>query len=391
MFPRIREVHVRNYRSIAQAVVRLSDLTLLVGVNGSGKSNFVDAVAFVQEALSDSLTRAFQVRGGVDSVCRKGRGTGEKLGIRLIIDLGPDLVADYAFEIMPMRIRFAVVTERCLVRHRSGTTHGFAVRDGNFVEEISGIRPRLEHDRLALYAAAAAEEFRPLYDFLTNIRTYRIDPARIGALQEAEPGFSLSKDGGNAAFVLEMLQEHVPESFARISRLIASVADGITWVGAIASEPWRAVGFEEEDAFFEASSMSEGTLRLLGLLLAAYQPQTPSVLMIEEPEVAIHPAAAEVVMSVLLDASKRGQVLVTTHSPDIVDFEDLSDDSVRVVTKDRAGTRISPVSASSRQAIRERLYSPGELLRSDELNADAELSRNADLFGPPARTLGEAA
>ena len=112
-------------------------------------------------------------------------------------------------------------------------------------------------------------------------------------------------------------------------------------------------------------------------------------------QAAIHPAAAEIVMAVLLDAARRMQVVVTTHSPDILDEKSLSDDAIRVVTKENGATSIAPVSASSRRSIRERLYSPGELLRIDELQADvaaaADRSRGASLFGPPVHTLGEAA
>ena len=71
--------------------------------------------------------------------------------------------------------------------------------------------------------------------------------------------------------------------------------------------------------------MSDGTLRVLGLFLAAYQAGHPSVLGIEEPEATVHPAMAEVVTEVLLDAAHDQQVLVTTHSPDILDYKELKD------------------------------------------------------------------
>jgi energy-coupling factor transporter ATP-binding protein EcfA2 len=146
---------------------------------------------------------------------------------------------------------------------------------------------------------------------------------------------------------------------------------------------------------FMAANMSEGTLRVLGFLLAAYQPVLPSVLVIEEPEANIHPAAAEVVTSVLMDVSRRSQVLVTTHSPEVLDYDDVSDDVFRVVAKADGRTAIAPVSAGSRQVIRDHLYSPGELLRINELGADLiaakELSDGVDVFGPPARRIGEAA
>jgi hypothetical protein len=98
------------------------------------------------------------------------------------------------------------------------------------------------------------------------------------------------------------------------------------------------------------------------------------------------------VIQVLMDAAKERQVLVTTHSPDILDYKELTDAQIRVVTKKHGGTVIAPVSASGRQAIREHLYTPGELLRADELNPDLEVAELAaqqlNLFGGPV--IGEA-
>ncbi len=160
---------------------------------------------------------------------------------------------------------------------------------------------------------------------------------------------------------------------------------------------YRAVGQKETLRFeqdvglkrpwtFGPLNMSDGTLRVLGLLLAVYQPRQHSVVMIEEPEATVHPAAAEVVFQVLQDAANEKQVLLTTHSPDILDQKGLTDDQIRVVTMEQGQTMISPVSASSRKAIRERLYTPGELLRVDELSPDLDeaerMAEQLDLFSP---------
>jgi predicted ATPase len=396
VIPRIREVHIRNYKSISQAVVQLSDLTLLVGPNGSGKSNFVDALAFAQECLSESVESALRSRGGFGAVRHRSAACSGPLGLRFVLDLGPEIIADYAFEIAGEDDgSFRIARERCVVSHRDDPVYEFAVADGRFEQEIPGIRPAVEPDRLALYAASATEEFREVYHFLTRISTYAIDPLEVGQLQDPSPGLVLSPDGSNAASVLKRLAEVAPDSFARVSDLLARVVPGITKIRSVRfGRRFTTIAFVEdgtapgESMEFHALSMSEGTLRLLGLLLAVYQTATPSVLIVEEPEVAIHPAAAEIVMSVLLDAAKRTQVLVTTHSPDILDDKAIHDEMIRIITKSRGQTIISPVSESSRMAIRERLYSPGELLRSNELNADeSSPPRVANLFG----TLGEAA
>jgi predicted ATPase len=394
VIPRIREVHIRNYKSISQAVVQLSDLTLLVGPNGSGKSNFVDALAFAQECLSESVESALRSRGGFGAVRHRNAGSTDPLGLRFVLDLGPDEVADYAFEVAGEEDgSFRIGRERCVVS-QGGTEHDFTVADGKFEKEIPGIRPVVEPDRLALYAASATEEFRGVYEFLTQISAYEIDPLLVGELQAPDPGSALTRTGSNSAWVLERLGEENPASFERVSTLLSRVIPGVRNVRSVPFPRFKMIGFVEDGAApgeeleFAALNMSDGTLRLLGLLLAVYQPRTPSVLAFEEPETAIHPGAAEVVLSILVDAAKRTQVLVTTHSPDILDDKSVSDEMIRIVTKVNGRTIITPVAESSRRAIRERLYSPGELLRSNELNAgESSPPRVANLFG----TLGEAA
>lgn len=402
-FPKIREVHIRNYKSIEQAVVRLGDLTVLIGTNGSGKSNFVDALSFVRDCVADSVEQAVSRRGGYAAIVWRHGSSRGPVGIRVVIDFPAGDVADYGIELSHEGdFQSFYVDERCVVTRPGGHVDSFLVADGVFIEEIPGIRPVIEPGHLALFAASAAPEYRDVYAFLGSIRAYGIVPEKVSELQAPGAGLQLVPDGSNAASVLRRLEETDPDRFERVAELVKALVPGVTAIGI---QPFggqfETVRFDEVGSTpelsvsFMAASMSQGTLRVLGFLLAAYQPLAPSVLVIEEPEANIHPAAAEVVTSVLIDASRRAQVLVTTHSPEVLDYDDLSDDVFRVVAKTDGQTAIAPVSAASRQVIRDHLYSPGELLRINELSADLvtarELSDGMDVFGPPARRIGEAA
>lgn len=399
MMRRIREIQIKNYKSIAQAVVRLGDFTALVGHNGVGKSNFVDALAFVQECLADSIELAFKNRGGIGAVRRQSGGHPTHIGIRVSVDLDADTVADYSFEIAAKpKERFRVAKERCAITRLFGPTDSFLVKRGTFQEEIPGLRPQVAPDRLALFAASATEEYRPLYDFLTAMRTYSIAPEQLRELQEPNPGTLLTRNGSNAAAVLKRLKDEDDGSYTRVCNLLAKIVRGLHEVD------HRAVGHRETLQFkqdvglkhpwkFDALNMSDGTLRMLGLLLAVYQPDTPPVVAIEEPEATVHPAASDVLTGILVDAARRSQVLVTTHSPDILDHKELRDDQVRVVTKEDGRTLIAPLAATSRQAIRDHLYTPGELLRMDELEPDVDEAekdaRQLKLFGKPAEPVAQ--
>ena len=310
--------------------------------------------------------------------------------------MGNGVSADYAFEIAAKPTeRFSIAHERCSILRFMKEESRFEVRNGEFSDEIPGIRPKVSPDRLALFVASATEEFRPVYDFLTSMRFYSVVPGRLRELQEPDPGDHLKRDGSNAAAVLKRLRDEPKgsERYDRLCRLLSQVVEGLRKV------EYRPVGQKETLQFkqdvglkypwtFDALNMSDGTLRVLGLLLAVYQPGDHSVVAIEEPEATIHPGATELVIEVLMDASNERQILVTTHSPDILDTRDLSDAQIRVVTMEQSRTLIAPVSKSSRDAIRNRLYTAGELLRSGELGPDLaaarESARQFNLFGPTA-------
>jgi predicted ATPase len=403
VIPCVREVHLRNFRSIEHAVVRLADLTVLVGSNGSGKTNFVDALAFVRECLSSSVETALGRRGGFNQLCY-GFAAAEdrRVGLRVVVELDEQTVADYAFELVQRNQgEVEVAEERCVISVGGEERHQFDVRGGAFLEPITGLQSAIEPDRLALYAASATRQFRPLYDFLTGIRPYSIDPESLRGLRDVGTGLSLEPDGGNAAAVFAYLRDHYPERFQRVRSVLKSVVPDIELVDGATVGGKQFLLFAErtgsEDVFpLAASGVSDGTLRMLGLLLAVYQPSTATVLLIEEPEATIHPAAVDAVVAVLLDASKRSQVLLTTHSADLLDYKHIPEGAIRVVSRGGGhGTAVAPLANSSREAIRKRLYSPGELLRADELNPDIaaaeSLSRHTPLFGAPVRTVGEAA
>jgi AAA15 family ATPase/GTPase len=137
--------------------------------------------------------------------------------------------------------------------------------------------------------------------------------------------------------------------------------------------------------------MSDGTLRVLGILVALFQEghgtqKRVPLVGIEEPEIALHPAAAGVLLDGLQDASETTQVIVTSHSPDLLDDKNLDVDSILAVEAHDGNTAIAPVDDASRSALRDKLYTTGELLRRDQLQPDPtsvisdEKVRQLDLF-----------
>ncbi|MFL6201819.1 MAG: AAA family ATPase [Thermoanaerobaculia bacterium] len=392
MFPRIRQVQIRNYKSLGHVVADLAPFTALVGANGAGKSNFVDALTFARDCVSLSLDSALSSHRGLAIVPRWQDLDSAELGLRFLIDLPGEKMADYGFEIALGREKpLRVMRERCTIQGPGSEEIGFEVDQGTFVRKIPGIRPKLSPDRLALLAASGTDEFRPIYDFLSSMRSYSIEPGNLGRWQELDSGEALWPDARNAAAVLESLQEKGPDRYERVLQLLSLAVPGIRNIKFEGPSRDKAllvflqdIGLDAPARFF-GMEMSEGTLRILGLLLAVYQLHPTSLIVIEEPEATVHPAVAELIVQVLLDAARDRQVLITTHSPDILDSKELTDEQIRIVTSRKGRTTIAPLSLSSRQAVREHLYTPGELLRSNELTPDLEQTEPAsgqqDLFG----------
>jgi len=115
--------------------------------------------------------------------------------------------------------------------------------------------------------------------------------------------------------------------------------------------------------------MSDGTLRAFGILLALFQKSAPAIVVIEEPETSLHPAAAAAIMEALRNASEDKQIIVSTHSPEILDMADAAEDELRVVTWQKGLTSIGAVEGAARESLRTHLASAGELLRMRILDA----------------------
>jgi len=397
----LQKVALQNYKSIETCNVSLHPLTLVVGPNGSGKSNFVDALRLVSDSLRTTLEHALRERGGIKEVRRRSRGHPTHFGIRLDFLLHGKVSASYAFEVGALpKGAFRVQREECYVLKSSQQSIAtfFVVENGVLKDASTDMRSKVEPDRLYLTVVSALSEFRAVYDALSRMGFYNLNPEKIRELQEPDAGELLARDGNNITSVLRRLRSEDPGKVKRIERYLEAVVPGI-----VGAEP-RQLGPKETLLFrqtvvgdknpwqFMASSMSDGTLRVLGVLVAALQANgkqraTIPLVGIEEPELAVHPGATTVLLDALREASLRTQILLTTHSPDLLDNESVTPDMILSVTSHLGVTRIAEVDEATRTSIRKRLYTAGELLRLGQIEPDSKalnrVPKQINLFGPP--------
>jgi AAA domain, putative AbiEii toxin, Type IV TA system len=284
---------------------------------------------------------------------------------------------------------FRITHEECLVRATAGSTvHSYTVRDGSLVESSEQIMPPVASDRLYLVAAAGIDPFRPVFDGLAGINVYNLNPDAMRNLQKPEAGELLKRDGSNVASVIERLRRDQPKTKQRIEDYLSRVVEGVAGVDRRGLGAWETVEFRQRVAgdespwTFQASSMSDGTLRALGVLvsLLAGNPALASPVGVEEPEMALHPAAAGLLLDALRDAAASRQVLVTTHSPDLLDSPGIAPSELLAVRSDGGISLINEVDAGGQRALRESLYTPGELLRVDQLIPATDAGHPLDLF-----------
>lgn len=124
--------------------------------------------------------------------------------------------------------------------------------------------------------------------------------------------------------------------------------------------------------WFDAAQESDGTLRVAGMLTALLQDPTLAVLGIEEPELTVHPGAIPLICDFIRQASKNSQIILTTHSPELLEHFDV--DEIRVVERRQGETTVAPLDANQRELVRKHLLTLGEMLRTEGLKQQIELA-----------------
>ena len=327
---------------------------------------------------------------------RRSSGRPTHFGIRLEFELA-ESTGHFAFNVgAKMGGGHEIQQEECsVVPKGQDRGHHYRVDRGSVSSSSFDPAPAAAADRLYLVNASGIGAFRPVYDALSGMGFYSLSPSAIRDLQAPDPRELLSHNGSNIASVLGRLAVRSPGVKRRIEEYLGKVVPGVTQVDRKAVGPRETlqfrqrVGSAEYPWRFYASSMSDGTLRACGVLVSLFQGVggshlERSLVGIEEPEIALHPAAAGVLVDGLCDAAQHVQILVTSHSADLLDSNDIPDESILTVTAEHGESRIGPLDEVGRSVLKDRLYTAGELLRMNQLDPDPALSRlhldQTDLF-----------
>ena len=371
----LAKLTLKRFRSFPAGAVEFANPTFLVGRNGSGKSNLADAFAFLAEAMASPLQAVFDRRGGISAVGNRSsaRGRPADLGLRVVLD-SEGLLASYAFEIRATKNHgFEVLREQCITQPETGSRNWFDRGPLGFHSSSPSLQPAPESNALALPLVGGDTRFGGVLQSLSGMQVCRIEPATLREMQDPDGGARLRPGGQNAASVLREIARESSNDWETLLELLKYLIPGTVAVKPKPQGNKLALEFTQdwglrEPVRFQAYNMSDGTLRALGLLAAVFQRPTPSVLVIEEPEATIHPGALGSILDLLHLASRRMQVVVTTHSPDVLDAKWIKDRHLRIVSWDKGATHVGTLSESAKQSLRDHLMGAGEMLRANVLS-----------------------
>jgi predicted ATPase len=398
----LKRLILLNFKSVASASIDFGPFTFLVGRNGSGKSNIADALAFLSEITEWPIQTVFNRRGGQLSVAHRTppglpRLPNASIDFGLSVEfenvdgLNSSLQAEkvnvrYSFLLSIGRFSFAVRREQCIVTPKTGGRSWF-YRDGpKFSSSVEFLNDNkisfVSSDALALPFVGGIPLFAAATMAMRSMAVYSIDPGKLREFQDPDAGRRLLSDGSNAASVLSGIKSD-SVAFRRLFEILSTVVPDLQRVRPQTIGRKQHLRFyqqwsEGQRLGFDAFNMSDGTLRAFGILLALFQTGAPSLLMIEEPETSLHPAATAAIVETLRNESSRSQIIISTHSPEVLDLASPERDDFRVVTWSKGRTRIGSVSGAAKTSLQQHLASPGELFRMRILDAPPLFTSLAD-------------
>lgn len=378
---RVRELRASNYRSLSDdVVVPFGDLTALVGPNGSGKSNVLDIFRFLREALTFGLEPAVSKRLGITRLRRVAPTKPRAIKVGVDLEAPNEWSASYDLQLNAAKGASYRVEKEKLHISTGGEESVFLEVDGGRVRAApSGLAPRASENELVLPGLAGDPHIRPVVEALRSIRVHSIFPRELSQPQPVGVAPPLDDIGSNWCAVMKAMDH---SAIRELALAMERVTGDITNVRVESAGGYYTAEFEHQldnvTRWFSAGQESDGTLRLAGILTALLQSPAPPLIGIEEPELTINPGLLPLLFDYLKAASSRTQVVITTHSPDLLDM--LPIDNVLAVQRVNGASFVGQVSRDQREIVRSDLLSPGGLLRTGGIRPQGPERNLFDLF-----------
>ncbi|MDN5843507.1 MAG: AAA family ATPase [Alcaligenaceae bacterium] len=350
----ISRLVLRGYKSIAECDLELGRLNILIGANGAGKSNFIGFFRLISRILDQQLQAAVGLAGGPDALLYFGRKETEELRAELYFGNN-----GYRFTLRPTQDNRMMFYREALWWNMHGDWRPASGHFESYAESQKGRTLIYQH------VVPAMRSWR-LYHFHDTSGS-----ALVKQVHNINDNDYLRDDARNLAAFLLRLKNHHEEHYQRIIKSIRLVAP---FFGDFHLRPtvdnkekiqleWTEQGQDEP---FSASALSDGTLRFICLATVLLQPEEfmPKAVLIDEPELGLHPFAISVLAGLIKSASQEHQLIVSTQSVELINEFDAED---LIVVDKRGGS--STFKRPDTEALTEWLaeYSLGDLWKKNLL------------------------
>ena len=312
----IEQVCIRNYKSMKDADVKLGHLNVLIGSNGVGKSNFISFFELVNAILNKRLGSYVVKRGGFDRFLYQGQKHSKSMGA--LIDFANTNA--FFFCLKP------TIENKAYIDY-SGDF--FNTKKEQTKDYKNLWNKTLWDNAVEESGILESKEWRAKYlrDFLKSFIVYHFQDTSITSSMRAEcnigDNMALRHDASNLAAYLFRLQNNEPQSFRLIEGVIRSIVP--YFKGFILRENPNKQGYitleweeRDSDTYLDANSFSDGTLRFIALATLLLQPNLPDTIIIDEPELGLHPTAINKFAAMVRRASQKAQIILATQSVNLV-------------------------------------------------------------------------
>jgi predicted ATPase len=345
---------IHGYKSIAQCDLSLGRLNVLIGANGAGKSNFIGFFRMIGRLLDQQLQLHVSEAGGPDALLHFGRKKTENLTADLYFGNN-----GYKFRLKPTQDNRMMFSREALWWNMQGDWHPQA---GHFE---TAFNDKANHGPIWAHTVPSMRSWRVYHFHDTG------PSALVKQLHSINDNEYLRDDARNLAAFLYRLQQHHTTEYKRIVKSVQLVAP---FFGDFHLRPavdnkqtlkleWTESG---QDLPFKASALSDGTLRFICLATVLLQPEhfMPATILIDEPELGLHPFAVATLASMMKASADQHQIIVSTQSVELVNEFD-AEDLIVVDKRGGASTFSRPDSAALQEWLGD--YSLGELWKKNIL------------------------
>lgn len=402
----IKELSIRNFKSIKEALISFSPLGMIVGANAAGKSNLINVLRFIQDIVCDGVDSAVALQGGMTYLANACLPKGQPIEIGFVLDLSEEAwirripSKDYSFKPIELSYRFRLqphkkgsgyriaydyikMTFELLQMGQGGQKADKYSRTGNYCSYIyekksiqSSVQMRIEYSEdtvsAELQKSCTEDNTMSFFSFFANeanrelmlnmieillpsqfnvnsfIRIFDFDPRELKKPSSISSARSLAEDGSNIALVLQSILRN-KENRLKLTTILNNF---LPFIGGVSIETNldKSCSYKITETYsnrsFYANFLSDGTVSIIALIVALYFEEKSKIIILEEPERNIHPKLLASLLSCAEEISTEKQVIITTHNPEFLKYANIN--NLLLVSRDEFGyTRVTAPKDSS--------------------------------------------